>query len=347
MNKTDSIEQTVEKNTIRHDLVTLVEQYLHYKETRRNPIKTFNSLTLPAANWYYEKMLQTSIARAFFLGEKPLMFFHGVEVDKHVAVQSLRHLPRNCSITKCTLKEFLTNEHRTNNLGVGEITETLRSDSLNLNFAWADYCCVITPELIEDFAKMINNHIKEGIGAVTFCIKTRSKGGNKKIIRSLRKYCKSPNLSQAVKVSVNAVLRRYVRNKSVKCIYEVVYGGGKLGNTHMITLAYSVNIPAKAITPIKENRIEKKNEIRSGRYQASKKMEAMRGWKITCRRPKAEKTKEQIRVEMAVDRWEKKWHSLTKEKKQKIVDKYGVGLRAFACMVACRHGKFAEKRGLK
>jgi len=342
--KIKSIELTVEKNNIRNDIASIVNQYFLYRERIKKPITSWHSLGLPAHNWFFENLLKSSVDNAFYLKKKPELYFDGVDMEKDVATISLRNMPRNSTITCCSFADFLRNKNVVNKIGVSEIVKDQpRDNPVQYDFAWPDYCCPPTIELIKDFAKMIQNNIEMGQAALTFCLKIREAGGNQGKLESLKKYCSSPNLRTAVRVTVNLMLRKYAPGKKCECVYDVVYGGGRIGNTTMITLLYNINIPKNVIKPISEDRVEKKNEIASSRYQASKRMERIRGWKIRSSKPKAELSPAQLRIRSAVDRWESKWNKLDDDKKGRVAEKYKVTMRSFASMVACRHGLHAKR----
>ena len=344
---TDSIEQTVEKANIRYDIVDQEKQYLAYKESIGQPVSTVESVTLCAEHWYFENLLNNAIKHSS-LKNIPEVKLHGVEGKKSVAELALKNRPANADITCCMLDEYYKFETLVSKTGTGFIQEVERERPLLLNFIWNDYCCPVNLELMKAFVDNVSDTMKEGLAYVTFNLKLRQKGGQKKALKDLEDFSKAKKLAKAVRIAFNRFFNRYARELDIRCVYDVVYGGGAIGNTTMITLGFAVNLPEKAIKPIQEDRMEIKNEIRLSNYQAYKKMESRKKW--TCGRigkPKKQKTPEEIRVDMAVYRWESEWDNISKEKKIKVAEKYGVNVRTFRCKVAWYHGKLANRSETK
>ena len=349
--KIRDLQQTVEKANNRYNIVNQTLQYLSYKEKDGHPVKVLEGITLPATQWYFENLAINAIKQAVGLRKIPLVKFHGIEATKGRANLALKNLPPNCDITGCTYDEFFKKDNYVSKSGVSVLKEQDRPLPLMINFSWADYCWTVNFKAMESFAKMIGMNFDEGLAYITFSIKSRKKGkSNKNLLMECRGLCRSKNIRDGVRTSINRLLNQYARDKNVRCIYDVVYGGGSKGNTTMITLGYSVNVPENAIQSIRANHMEENNEFRKGNYQAYLHMKSRKSWGLgNMGRPKVEKTPERIRLDMAVWRWEPKWKSLKSnpEKKIKIASKYGVTVHQFGSMVAHYHGKLGEKRNGK
>tara|TARA_Y100000310_G_C20544754_1_gene745071 strand:- start:519 stop:1130 length:612 start_codon:yes stop_codon:yes gene_type:complete len=195
-----------------------------------------------------------------------------------------------------------------------------------------------------DFAKMIEKNIDEGIVGVTFCLNVRAAGGRKCRLEGFKEHCKSPTLHQGIKVTIGSLLRRHAKGKDVRCIYDVVYGGGESGKMTMITLLYSVNIPEEALVMVEKDMTDGDSKRNSSLYNAARRLKQMHGWKIGRKGYQIKlRTPEQDLLCKAVEQWESKWEQLDREQKEQIASEHGVSLRSFACMVSHKHGKLANK----
>lgn len=344
---TDSIEQTVEKANVRFDLVNQFMQYLAYKESINQPVEKVESVTLCAEHWYHENLLNNAI-RNSCLKNIPEVKLHGVESEKSVAELALKNRPANADITCCTLEDYYKYETLVSKTGTSFIQAMEREFPLTLNFLWNDYCRPVNTLLMKNFVDNVSDTMKEGLAFVTFNLKPRQKGGQKKALKDLSEFSKAKKLAKAVRTTFNRLFNRYARELKIRCIYDVVYGGGAIGNTTMITLGFAVNVPEKAIKTIEENRMDIKNEVRLSNYQAYKKMQSRKKWQCgRVGRQKKVKNPEQVKLDMAVLRWEGKWDKISAEKKIKIAKKNGVGVRSFGCRVAWYHGKLANRSETK
>lgn len=341
--KTDSIEQTVEKANVRFDIVGQIMQYLHYKESINQPVNLVESVTLCAEHWYQENLLNNAI-RNSSLKNIPEVKIHGVEFEKSVAELALKNRPANADITCCALEDYYKYETLVSKTGTSFLQNYEREFPLSLNFLWNDYCRPVNTLLMKNFVDNISDNMKEGLAYVTFNLKPRQKGGAQKVLADLAEFSKAKKLAKAVRIAFNRFFNRYARELNIRCIYDVVYGGGSIGNTTMITLGFAVNLPEATIKTIEENRMEIKNETRMSNYQAYMKMKTRKKWQCgRIGRPKVAKTSEQVKLDMAVYRWESKWGQISKEKKIKIAAKYGVNFKAFGSRVAWYHGKLGSK----
>lgn len=346
----DSIEQTVEKAKIRQDLVGITQQWLLNRERNNKPIQNIRCLSLPAEQWFFEYGLSHGVQNSFFLKNKPTFHFDGVERKRVTAIKSFLNKPVNSTLTGCCFfNEFLKHEVRFNKNGLGLVDrDSERATQPQYEMIWADYCGEATVDMLKDFTLMIRNNVNEGFVAITIKLNSRVHS-EKEYRKRFKKYCSSNKLSKAIRVTINTLLHQNVKGKDVRCVYDVVYAGGEVGRSTMQTLVYSVNIPKNALITIKENRRENDTDTKyQSRYSTASKLLKIRRWKVgRLGVAKKEKTPEQIRLESAVARWEKKWDSISKTKKIAIAKKYNVGVRTFGCKVAWYHGKLANKSELK
>ena len=340
-----SIEQTVEKAKVRQEINGLVQQWTYHRERKGNSIKNINCLTLPSKDWFYENGLVTALNGAFFLNEKPEIFFNGVEWDKVTAIKSFYNMPNNARLVGCcSFEDYLKYQVRFNRQGLGVVDrDSERTVQELFDFIWADYCGEATLKNIEDFAVMARDNIKEGLIAVTYKLNSRAVT-KKGYIKRFKKYCKGDDLTEVVKKSINILLKKYKVNANM--VYCVTYAGGEHGHSTMLTLVYSINVPKSAIIPIEENRRDMFSDARKAKYQIFNKLMNSHGWKVN----RIKKTnmdiatvREVTRLNMAVSRWETKWGKITRDKKLKVATKYGKTLHQFGSMVAHYHGKLAEK----
>ena len=347
--KTKSIETSPEKASIRNDIVSQNLQNLVRMEKLGKHISTINGLTLPAKKWFFEHNFINHIGNAFFLANKPQVHFYGVEKEAKFIDQTFKNMPQSCHIVKGMLHEFIDNEVQFKTNGVGQILDTPRRVPIIFDFYWADYCLTPNMKNIEQFVQVLNNNIKHGLAYITFSLNLR---GRKEGFQN-EFSCYDKNKLIAVVNAINRCISKNVKGKKVNLTYKVLYAGGESERTPMITIGFSVGIPANAIRVIDEDRMTKKRELKSHRANFVNKLQnntyktAMQDHRGRPRKS-AKKiiTPEQIRLEAAVTRWESKWDSLkgNNEKKAKIAAKYGVSLHSFGSMIACRHGKFVEKR---
>ena len=261
-------------------------------------------------------------------------------------------MPDNATVLKGNFSDIFNKPFKTARAGYSYLTSNESTTMMRkYGLVWADYCCYTSVELLNDLVHVIKHNIDKGLIYVTFCI-SATRGNDIQTIKKLRKYSSSSDIYQATISSLNHFLRK-IKNKKVRKVFEVVYGGGGRQSTTMITIGYSVNLPTTAVTPISFDDSEWKSKDRIKRQcVVSNRLSKLRGWQEKKRRKKVQRakllsSKEQARLEKAVIQWEGKWKDLSKARKVMIAEKYGVTLRQFGSKVACRHGKHAKNRGIK
>jgi len=332
--KNASIENSVEKNKVRQDIIMQVKECMAYQK-----IKTATLLTLPAEHSYFEHGLVHAFNRANL---KTNLNFYGVELAKKIVPKAFKNMPANSVLAGyCKLEDFLKYEANIQKSGFATLTNVQRVNPFMFDFGWFDYCGFATLENMSHFVNCINNNIRKGLIAVTFDLSTRHMS-QKEYSKIFSGYKKGMNLHEAIV----ATLKKMIDGKA-NLVNETEYGGGTHGRTTMLTLVYSVNIPKGIITTINENFRDGKAEItykRNNIYQKlkynathhmSKKARVMKIKKVKTITP------EEIRVKAAVARWEKVWCMLSKVKKLRVATKYGKNLMQFSSMIAWHHGKLA------
>jgi len=348
--KVVNIENTVGKNNVRLGIARHVEQYLYYMQGKEKMPAEMRVGTLAAEQWYFEKLLDNCLHHSFLLKNAPKLSFVSAESDKEIAEQSFINMPDNATVLHGSFSDIFTKPYAIAKGGYGYFTGSAKSDTMDYKYGliWADYCAYPSTKLLTDLEHMITHNIDKGLFYVTYCL-SHVHNRHKKAVKDLGKYSKAKDIEQITRDAVDHFIGT-IKGKKVKKIFEVIYGGGGKEGTTMITIGFSVNIPAQAITPLSFDDGEWKSDDRQKRQGiVYRRLSKKGGWKLSkkgrpIKRKKTALTAEDVRLFNAVTRWELKWDKQSKEKKHLIADKYGVSMQSFACMVACRHGKHADRR---
>ena len=255
--KIRNIENTVKKNNIRLDIIGQTTEWISNQEKKNKPITHLHGASLPADKAYFENGFYHAINNSPFLHHKPAVSFDCAEKEKSIATKAMKALPPNCNVLKGEFKDLLKKEI-VRDSGAIFIKGKKPTKINTVNFAWADYCCPANMTLVNDFADMIINNMKSGLAYLTVGGYNRGKGGRKTIIKRFARYAIDKESTDALRINsgiidaINAKLKN--SKKNIKCIYNVIYGGGKHGITTMMTIGFSVNLPANMVTLIEDYR---------------------------------------------------------------------------------------------
>ncbi|MGI9569276.1 MAG: hypothetical protein ACR2PH_05955, partial [Desulfobulbia bacterium] len=221
---------------------------------------------------------------------------------RSVALKALMNLPENANILKGDFSDlFNKNLIRKKNSLLFAKGEAKTPNKYN--FVWADYCCPVRRILVDNLIDVINNNVDKGIVYVTFCGSTREKGGRKNLLNDLGVKSNKVDSKDMPDVLAKHISKMVVNSskKRVHNVYSVVYGGGRTGQTTMITLGFSVNLSKDAITVISENR-----QGRDGnRYATYYKMKKTKGWGEKEGKKRGRKRKKKTSAELVKAQKEK------------------------------------------
>jgi hypothetical protein len=340
--KNDSIEQTVEKMRVRHEITHQVTELIDHLEQKKT-LKDFKVISLPAINWYFENHLLNVLR----MSQKDInISFEGIEGDKESAGDSLYNMPQNATLTYADWNEYFVKEHIVNKKGAGELTSEPIQMPKKYDLMWADFCGEATVTNLLREVDKINNNIDDGLYYITIDGSSRQ-ANTKEYARRFKHYSKASDLKDVIEETLKKMIATRIKGKNVKLVYSVIYGGGQYGRTTMYTFGFSVGIPKDIITFMSGNRREEKNALRKDRYQLAMRLKREE-WSIgrVASGFKSEKpiAKNDSRAKAAASRWESKWKPLTQERKEKIAARYGKSVHSFASMVSWYHGKLKNKR---
>ena len=252
--KIRSIEQTVNKNEVRTEISEQIVQF--FKHTKAPYL---SSCTLPAADWYFETMLQTRLRMS--TPELPIEM-HGVEACKKTYIKAVRNMPEHCEIHRNYFHNYF------------------QESGITFNFMWADYCGNVNSQTLMHSIKHIENIIqtsKKGMYYVTFCNNVRKKGGPMGCKKDTCSHAKpDDDLHDAIVTEFLYQIKKR-KLKSVHMVYDVVYAGGSAKAKGMVTLVFSIGIGKNVIPLIQENRMESRRKLNSKRYQESLKRDYREG----------------------------------------------------------------------
>jgi len=343
--KVVSIEQTVAKNNVRNSIGKQVKEYAYAYR-----MAIMEVATLAAENWIFEYGLLNNLKHSNILQKPPKLHFISAEKEKKTALASYINMPDNATVLKGLFSDIFKSPFRKSKAGFSYMTDNPKDiQKTNYNLVWADYCSYATTQLLNDFIYVVENHMNQGIIYLTFCL-SEKRGAHKKSLKDLSKYSKSKDIAEATADAIK-VFAKKIKGKKIRKVFEVIYGGGKTSGTSMVTIGFSVNIKANAITELYFDDSEWKSKDRLKRQSVvHNRLKKVGGWNVKksgrrkSTKTRVKKTVEDIRLNGAVERWESKWSNLTMEKKTAIADKYGVTIRQFACKVAHKHGKLAKAK---
>ena len=348
--KNDSIENSVEKCKVRTDLA------IHKRKVAVHLDLTKASLlSLPAEKAHFEHTLVHNFKRE---GIDIDLSFIGVEKNFSRAIKTFKNMPANSQVVgDCTIEDFLQYEHNASKSGAISLTDIKRATPLMFDFIWLDYCMLATEEGINHLVKCMLENIDKGYIAVTWDLSTRHMKPCD-YAKEFSGYKKGMSLREAVVATIAEKLKKI--GKEINLAYNVVYGGGDKGITTMLTLGYTVGIPKGVIKPIEENFRDGKNEVKMSRAGMVNKFKTTGKWEIghkknvvevankknsteTRGRPRIYASTEERDFAYAVKKYEGMWKNMTRDFKIRVATRYGKSLREFACCVACKHGKLAER----
>jgi len=288
--KIKSIENSVPKNRIRSEIAGQVSKAVRVGNSSnpKHPT-TLHCASLPAHRWHGEGLIQSRLK----VETHANVFFDGAEMDKDICFESIRNMPENATIACCTFDELLTKPIYRNKSGIGSICEENAHEFAEIrqyDFAFADYCCNPTFQLLEDTASHIAHALKStgGLYYGTWSLNTRQAGTR---IQVSKKLCKKAGikvpkgktdleiLHNSVEAVIRHLLKKYKVNNKVEKIYDVIYGGGNKGNTKMMTIGYACYLPKGILNPIVENRSDAIVDLKRKRYQTMLRCQA-KGFKI-------------------------------------------------------------------
>jgi len=279
------IEESVEKNNVRANMTQQVIQFAHLLGKQTVDPITLIIASLPASRWVFERMIRDVVPNSFLIDKSRInITCYGAERDSNVFVNSVKRTPENCFIGRLPF-EHLLSKPLVERSGVLFVDENNMPNQFQLipNVVWADYCGDIynrggkknskkhfffpleeSAMQIKDMQEKLNG--KGGVYYVTYQVNSRwINGGRNAILRRMGSKVNARTVSEGIPQMIETYLKKH-GVKNVHRIFNVVYGGGKIESTKMITLGFSVNLAKNDIKPVEENRVEarSKQKVKQG-----------------------------------------------------------------------------------
>lgn len=357
--KIDSIENTPEKAIVRAEISAQV------LEMGKSEI---HGATLPAVDYFFEKSF-TNLANK--RGTK--VSFDCAEMDFRTAVASMRHIPQNCRLANVDYSYMMNKPmfwsdktpvgfSASQNQCISTLTldETIKGYKHPLyGLIWPDYCGEATEEMLLNFVDMLLNNVDPngGVGYITVYMVSRNKGQDD-YFKRFSQYSKDTTVYGVIRDTLDKMISR-IKNRNIRCVYQVAYHGAH--GQPMLTIGYSVNVPANKITPIIENRIGIEREHKLRRFRISLRL-MENGWKMlrigrqpgtvvrnsttvkADRRYKKNKLTDNLPLYQAVRYYKDKWNDMDREKKVRVCSRLGMSINQFASRIAWFHGGLKDKR---
>ena len=250
----EHFEENASKAEIRKDLLSQIKTFCKTSEKAPRKLDLF---TLPGQYCKMEQMLSSHFSDSSLQ-----------------TILSIKCAEKNPAVLEYVKKNHLLPKEATIELGL--LTDVLRRGNTEYDVIWLDFMCGATPVLIAQMVDYIINRLKhQGIIYITFWIKgVRCLTGSKQALIDLVKsgtiepdpkapksYGKKISNEEVRDVILSEIGRKFKAKRLANMykIYDVIYNGGRLGGTPMITLGFSKNILKRDpnyIEPIIENRIE-------------------------------------------------------------------------------------------
>jgi hypothetical protein len=345
--KISSIENSPEKVTIRTEII---DQTLKMIDCLPRKLG-FHAATLPAESWYFEKSLLQMIRN--YHKDLPVQI-DGVEKKNHTALKSIKNMPEQCRLTYGAFSSFLSNKIEASSSGINYLMKCKDEEVKKLQLLWADYCITAHREDMVEFVEWVGKYVEQGLIYTTVSLKSRGKKGS--YVKTAMKFAgkwyqvnkKNEDATEARNAIVAFLLNEMKKtHQNVKMVYNVLYHGGKLGSTPMLTVGFAVNLPENEIKCIDD--VRRNSELKARRVQTAYRMEK-NNWKLLKRGRPVSVRKSQARkfvdknLSMKLSKIRMKYASYTIPEKRKIADGLGMSLRCLGAMMAHLTGKFLARR---